>query len=101
MPDVKAQDVGAAKLKPMKVEMEVSNAKTGEVAYYINQIANQYADFAVQKVDIAQNKIAFEMGSLQIENLKPSDIKWRIEEFLTLNVAPFTLRTLKVSAYSD
>lgn len=94
--DVGKQYAGAAKFKPVKVEMDVANVKTDEVKYYVNEIANQYADLVLSNVNIGSNKISFDVGSPSMEDLTAKDIKFRIEEFLTMNVPPFELKNLNV-----
>jgi len=94
--DVGKQYGGAAKFKPVKVEMDVSDVKTDETKYYVNEIANQYADLVLSNVNISSNRIAFDIGSPSMEDLTAKDIKFRIEEFLTMNVPPFNLKNLKV-----
>jgi len=87
---------GAAKFKAIRVEMDVSDVKTDETKYYVNEIANQYADLVLSDVNISSNRIAFDIGSPSMQDLTANDIKFRIEEFLTMNVAPFNLKNLKV-----
>jgi hypothetical protein len=48
---------GTSKFKHVKVELNVSNAKTDQVHYWINEITNQYADFVVTNVKADPNKI--------------------------------------------
>ena len=87
---------GASKFKPLKVEMKVSNMNQGEVHYWINEIANQYADLVVSNVNTGSDKISFDIGSPSMEDLKAEDIRFRIEEYLTMNIPPFQLKELKV-----
>jgi len=94
--DVGKQYGGAAKFKPIRVEMEVSDVKTDETKYFVNEIANQYADLVLSNVNISSNRIVFDIGSPSMEDLTAKDIKFRIEEFLTMNVPPFNLKNLKV-----
>ena len=94
--DVGKQYTGASKFKPVRVEMDVSDVKTDETKYFVNEIANQYADFVLSNVNISSNQIAFDIGSPSMEDLTAKDIKFRIEEFLTMNVPPFNLKNLKV-----
>lgn len=95
--DVGKQYGGAAKFKPVKVELEVSDVKTDETKYYVNEIANQYADFVLSNVNISKDRISFDIGSPSMQDLTASDIKFRIEEFLTMNVPPFQLKKLTVT----
>jgi len=94
--DVGKQYGGAAKFKPVNVEMDVSDVRTDETKYYVNEIANQYADLVLSNVNISSNRIAFDIGSPSMQDLTAKDIKFRIEEFLTMNVPPFNLKNLKV-----
>src|SRR5437867_2651703 len=87
---------GASKFKPLKVEMKVSKVNQGQVHYWINEIANQYADLVVSNVNIGNDKISFDIGSPSMEDLTAQDIRFRIEEYLTMNIPPFELKELKV-----
>lgn len=87
---------GSSKFKPMKVEMKVSNVNKDRVHYWVNEIANQYADLVVTNVSTGSDKVSFEIGSPSISDLTADDIKFRIEEYLTMNVPPFELKELKV-----
>lgn len=87
---------GASKFKPVKVEMKVSNVNKDQVHYWVNEISNQYADLVLANVNIGDDKISFDIGSPSMEDLTPEDIKFRIEEYLAMNVPPFELKELKV-----
>jgi DNA phosphorothioation-dependent restriction protein DptG len=87
---------GASKFKPIKVEMKVSNVNNEQVSYWINEIANQYADLVVSNVSTGSDKISFDIGSPSMSDLTAEDIKFRMEEYLTMNVPPFELKELKV-----
>lgn len=87
---------GASKFKPLKVELKVSSVKRDQVHYWVNEIANQYADFVLTNVDIGSDKISFDIGSPSMGDLTAKDIKFRIEEYLTMNIPPFELKELKV-----
>ena len=91
------QYTGAAKFKPLRVEMDVSDVKTDEVKYFVNEIANQYADLVLSNVNITSDKITFDIGSPSMEDLTTKDIKFRIEEYLTMNEQPFKLKNLTVA----
>jgi DNA phosphorothioation-dependent restriction protein DptG len=80
-----------------KVEMKVANVNKDQVHYWINEIANQYADFVITNVNTGSDKISFDIGSPSMEDLTAQDIKFRIEEYLTMNIPPFELKELKVS----
>ena len=87
---------GTSKFKPVKVELNVSNAKTDQVHYWINEITNQYADFVVTNVKADPNKISFDIGSPSMEDLTAEDIEFRMKEYLDMNVPPFEVKELKV-----
>ena len=88
---------GTSKFKPVKVEMKVANVNKDQVHYWINEIANQYADLVITNVNAGSDKISFDIGSPSMEDLSAQDIKFRIEEYLTMNIPPFELKELKVS----
>ena len=69
-------EAGASKFKPVKVELNVSNAKTDQVHYWINEITNQYADLVVANVKADPNKISFDIGSPSMEDLTAQDIEY-------------------------
>ncbi len=82
----------AATIKAVRVELDVSNVSNMDQARaYIEEIAHQYADLTVTNINVSSNKITFDVGSPGIEDLSPSDIKFRIEEFINMNVAPFNI----------
>jgi hypothetical protein len=87
---------GSTKFKPVKVELNVSNVKTDQVHYWINEITNQYADFVVTNVKADLDKISFEIGSPSMEDLTAQDIEFRMKEYLDMNVPPFDVKELKV-----
>jgi len=87
---------GATKFKSRKVELKVSNVKKDQVHYWVNEIANQYADLVLTNVNTGSDKISFDIGSPSMEDLTAGDIKFRIQEYLTMNIPPFELKELKV-----
>jgi hypothetical protein len=87
---------GASKFKPVKVEMKVANTNKDQVHYWVNEIANQYADLVITNVNTGSDNISFDIGSPSMEDLTAQDIKFRIEEYLTMNIPPFELKELKV-----
>ena len=87
---------GSTKFKPVKVELNVSNAKTDQVHYWINEITNQYADLVITNVKADPNKISFDIGSPSMEDLTAQDIEFRIKEYLEMNVPPFDVKELNV-----
>ena len=62
----------------------------------VEEITNQYADFVVEDVNITGDKVAFSIGSPGMDDLTTDDIKFRIDEYLTMNEQPFKLKNLKV-----
>ena len=87
---------GASQFKRVKVEMKVSNVNKDQVHYWVNEISNQYADLVLTNVNIGGDKISFDIGSPSMTDLTAEDIKFRINEYMTMNVPPFELRELKV-----
>lgn len=87
---------GAAKFKPIRVEMKVSDVKMDEAKYYVNEITNQYADLVITNAHIGSDKISFDIGSPSMDDMTAEDIKQRMQEFLTMNVPPFECKDLKV-----
>ena len=86
---------GAAKFKPTKIELHVSNVRMAEAKYWVNEIANQYADFVISNVNIGSDKISFDIGSPSMEDITPKDIEFRIKEYLEMNIPPFDFKDLK------
>ena len=87
---------GASKFKPVKVEMKVANVNNNQVHYWVNEIANQYADLVITNVNTGNDKISFDIGSPSMEDLTAQDIKFRMEEYLTMNIPPFELKELEI-----
>jgi ribose 1,5-bisphosphokinase PhnN len=84
-------------LKAVRVEIDVSNVSNVDQARaYIEELQNQYADLTVANINVSSNKITFDVGSPGMEDLSPSDIKFRVEEFINMNVAPFSINRLNV-----
>ncbi|MEM4192640.1 MAG: hypothetical protein QXS98_06925 [Candidatus Nitrosocaldus sp.] len=87
----------ATTIKAMRVELDVSNvASVDQARAYIEEIQHQYADLTVTNINVAANRITFDVGSPGMEDLSPSDIKFRIEEFLNMNVAPFAVNRINI-----
>ena len=82
--------------KMMKVEIDVDNVNGDQAKYWVDEIANQYADLVIDNVNISGNKVAFSIGSPSMDDLTAADIKFRLEEYLTMNEQPFKLNNLKV-----
>lgn len=83
--------------KMHRVEMDVENVKTDQAKYWVDEIANQYADLVVENVNIGGNKVSFSIGSPSMDDLTAADIKFRLEEYLTMNEQPFKCKNLSVS----
>lgn len=83
--------------KMMRVELDVENVNTDKAKYWVDEIANQYADLVVDNVNISGNKVTFSIGSPSMDDLSADDIKFRIEEYLTMNEQPFKLKNLTVA----
>lgn len=83
--------------KMIRVELDVENVNTDQAKYWVDEIANQYADLVVDNVNISGNKVTFSIGSPSMDDLSAGDIKFRIEEYLTMNEQPFKLKNLTVA----
>ena len=92
-----AANIAASMTKMHKVELDVENVKNDQAKYWVDEIANQYADLVVDDVSISGNKVSFNVGSPSMEDLTADDIKFRINEYLTMNEQPFKFRSLRVS----
>ena len=53
-------------------------------------------DFVFLYADKENMKEYFDIGSPSMEDLTAGDIKFRIEEYLMMNVPPFELKELKI-----
>jgi len=87
----------ASMTKMHKVELEVENVKNDQAQYWVDELANQYADLIVDSVSISGNKVSFNVGSPSMDDITADDIKFRITEYLTMNEQPFKFRSLRVS----
>jgi hypothetical protein len=85
-----------SKFKPVRVELQVSDVKATEARYWVNELTNQYADLVVTNVEIKPDKVMFEVGSPSMEDLTAADIKFRINEYLSMNIPPFECRQVRV-----
>lgn len=85
-----------SKIKPIKVELKVDGVKATEARYWVNELTNQYADLVVTNVEIKPDKVIFDVGSPSMDDLTASDIKFRINEYLTMNIPPFECKEVKV-----
>ncbi len=85
-------------VKAVRVELDVSNVSNADQARaYVEEIAHQYADLTVTNINVTSNKITFDVGSPGMEDLTPNDIKFRIEEFVNMNMAPFNINGVRAS----
>lgn len=82
--------------KMYKVEAEVDGAKKEDAQYWVDELANQYADLVVENVNVSSNKISFSVGSPSMDDLAVDDIKFRIDEYKTMNEPPFKLKSVRV-----
>lgn len=87
---------GAAKFRPIKVELKVSNVNMEQAKYWVTELTNQYADLVIENAKIASDKITFDVGSPSMNDLTAQDIKFRINEYITMNVAPFEVKEVRV-----
>ena len=83
--------------KMHKVELDVENVKSDQAKYWVDELANQYADLVVENVNIGGNKVSFSIGSPSMDDLSAEDVKFRIEEYSTLNEQPFKFKSLYVA----
>ena len=86
---------GTAKFKPIRIELEVSDVKGTETRYWVNELTNQYADLVVTNVEIKPDRVIFDIGSPSMEDLTAADIKFRINEYLTMNIPPFEYKGMR------
>jgi DNA phosphorothioation-dependent restriction protein DptG len=87
---------GVAKFKPMRVEIKVSDVNMEQAKYWVTELTNQYADLVIENAKVSSDKITFDVGSPSMSDLTAQDIKFRINEYLTMNIAPFTVREVRV-----
>ncbi len=81
-----------------KVLLEVSNVSNKEdVTMFIEELANQYADLNVSNINIGTNSVAFDISSPGMDDITPADIRFRVEEFISMNIPPFNIKSIKVS----
>lgn len=83
--------------KMLRVELDVENVNNEKAKYWVDEIANQYADFVVENVNISGNKVSFSIGSPSMEDLTAKDVEFRMNEYLTMNEQPFRFKSLHVS----
>jgi len=85
-----------AAFKPIKVELKVSNVNMEQAKYWVTELTNQYADLVIENAKIGSDKITFDVGSPSMSDLTAKDIEFRIKEYVTMNVAPFEVRDVRV-----
>ncbi|RMF32221.1 MAG: hypothetical protein D6752_00600 [Candidatus Nitrosothermus koennekii] len=84
--------------KMPKVTLEVEGVNDNDAARaFIEEIANQYADLSVENINISSNQITFDVNAPGMEDTTAEDIKFRIDEFISMNVPPFTVKSVNVS----
>ncbi|MBE18401.1 MAG: hypothetical protein CMO11_00245 [Thaumarchaeota archaeon] len=88
---------GQAKFKSIAVQLQVSDVKVAETRYWINELTNQYADLVVTNVEIKPDRITFNIGSPSMDDLTADDIKFRIDEYLTMNISPFECKQVRIA----
>jgi DNA phosphorothioation-dependent restriction protein DptG len=87
---------GAAKFRPIKVELKVSDVDMEHAKYWVTELTNQYADLVIENAKIGSDKITFDVGSPSMSDLTAKDIEFRINEYITMNVAPFEVKEVRV-----
>ena len=87
---------GAAKFRPIKVEIKVSNVNMDQAKYWVTELTNQYADLVIENAKIGSDKVTFDVGSPSMGDLTAKDIEFRIKEYITMNVAPFEVKDVRV-----
>ncbi len=82
----------------VKVTLEVEGVNDNDAAKaFVEELANQYADLAVDNINISSNQITFDVTSQGMEDTTADDIKIRIDEYVSMNVPPFTVKNVNVS----
>ena len=79
------------------MQLQVSDVKVAETRYWINELTNQYADLVVTNVEIKPDRITFNIGSPSMDDLTADDIKFRIDEYLTMNISPFECKQVRIA----
>ena len=92
-----ATNMAISMTKMHRVELDVENVKNDQAKYWVDELANQYADLVVENVNIGGNKVSFSVGSPSMDDLSAEDVKFRIEEYLTMNEQPFKFKSLRVA----
>lgn len=87
---------GSAKFRPVNVELKVSDVNMEQAKYWVTELTNQYADLVIENAKIGSDKITFDVGSPSMTDLTADDIKFRINEYITMNVAPFQVKEVRV-----
>ena len=82
----------------VKVTLEVEGVSDNDAAKaFVEELANQYADLAVENVNIGSNQITFDVTAQGMEDTSADDIKVRVDEYVSMNVPPFTVKNVSVS----
>ena len=78
----------------VKVTLEVEGVSDNDAAKaFVEELANQYADLAVENVNIGSNQITFDVTAQGMEDTSADDIKVRVDEYVSMNVPPLPSRT--------
>jgi len=84
-------------VRMVKVALDVSNVTSKESATtFIEELTNQYADLTVSNINISNNSITFDVSAPGMSDITSADIKMRVEEFVSMNVPPFNIKSIKV-----
>lgn len=82
----------------VKVTLEVEGVSDNDAAKaFVEELANQYADLAVDNINISSNQITFDVTAQGMEDTTADDIKIRVDEYISMNVPPFTVKSVNVS----
>lgn len=83
--------------KSLKVEIDAVVSNTNAAKEFVEELANQYADLSVSNINISNNRVVFNIESPGMDDITTADIKFRIDEFVSMNVPPFTIKKINVS----
>lgn len=80
----------------LSVNIDTSGVAQDEAKEWVNELANVYADMEVEDVNVSGNKISFKAGFQGMDDTEPDDIKYKLQEYLTMNEA-FQANSINVS----
>lgn len=83
--------------KTLNVEIDATVNNTNAAKQFIEELEHQYADLTVSNINISSNKVSFSIASPGMDDLTAADVKFRIDEFVSMNVPPFTIKKINVS----